>query len=174
MIEKMCLFLKTRTQRGPCDEGSAILELAISLPLLLLMLLGMAELARVAYAAIEVSSAAHAAAQFAASSHAYASNYTQSGSTYGGGMANAVAANSDLGGTNAISITNVALSCVCENTAYTPSSCSDNTTCESKNTAMIETVTVQTQTSFHPLIHYPGGAYTYTLYGSDSETVSNQ
>lgn len=166
MINKIRLFLKAGARRGAGDEGSAIIELGVSLPLLFLMLLGIGELARVAYAAIEVSSAAHAAAQFAASSHARASN--------SGGMSNAVAANVDLSGTNAISVTNVALSCVCANTAYTPSSCSDNTTCESNNTAMIETVTVQTQTSFSPLIHYPGAPTIYTLYGSDSQTVSNQ
>ncbi len=143
------------------EEGSAIIELGISMPLLMLMLLGMGELARVAYAAIEVSSAAHSAAQFASWKSAAASN--------AGGISNAATANSDL----PISVSSVAVSCVCANGA-TPSSCSDNTTCTNANTAMIETVTVQTRVSFSPLIHYPGGPTTYTLRGSDTQTVSNQ
>jgi Flp pilus assembly protein TadG len=46
--------------------GQALIELAISLPLLFLLLLGAAEFGRLAYMAIEVADAAKAAAQFAA------------------------------------------------------------------------------------------------------------
>ena len=52
------------------EEGSALVELALSLPVLLIMLLGAAEFARLAYASIEVVNAAHAAAIYASSSHA--------------------------------------------------------------------------------------------------------
>ena len=50
------------------EEGSALVELALSVPLLLIMLLGAVEFARVAYASIEVANAAHSAAMYAASS----------------------------------------------------------------------------------------------------------
>ena len=161
MIDIQKSYRKLRKLIGAGEEGSAIIEFGISMPLLLLMLLGMGELARVAYAAIEVSSAAHSAAQFASWKSAAASNT--------GGISNAATANSDL----PITVSSVSVSCVCAN-GTVPSSCSDNSTCTSANTAMIETVTVQTQVSFSPLIHYPGGPTSYTLQGSDTQTVSNQ
>lgn len=46
-------------------SGQALVELAIALPVMLLILLGGMELARICYAAIEVSNAARAAAQYA-------------------------------------------------------------------------------------------------------------
>jgi Flp pilus assembly protein TadG len=48
------------------QSGQALIELAISLPLLFLLLLGAAEFGRLAYMAIEVADAAKAAAQYAA------------------------------------------------------------------------------------------------------------
>ena len=59
--------LHRRLKTGSCEEsGQALIELAISLPLLLLLLLGAAEFGRMAYMAIEVADAAKAAAQYAA------------------------------------------------------------------------------------------------------------
>ena len=48
------------------EAGSAILELALVVPMLAFVLIGAAELGRIAYAAIEVSNAARAAVAFAA------------------------------------------------------------------------------------------------------------
>jgi hypothetical protein len=48
------------------EGGQSLVETALALPLLLLMFLGMAELAQVCYGAINVSNAAKAAAQYAA------------------------------------------------------------------------------------------------------------
>jgi Flp pilus assembly protein TadG len=149
------------------EEGSALVELAVSLPLLTIMLLGSAEFARLAYASIEVSNGAHAAAMYAASSLAASSD--------SGGITNA--ANSDaanLSGGSAISVTSVTTACTCANTAYTPSSCSDNSTCVNNNTSMVTAVTIQTQSTFSPLIHRPGGSLNYTLHGTSTQVVSNQ
>jgi Flp pilus assembly protein TadG len=56
-----------RPKMDRCEEsGQALIELAISLPLLLLLLLGAAEFGRMAYMAIEVADAAKAAAQYGA------------------------------------------------------------------------------------------------------------
>lgn len=46
------------------EAGQALVETALTLPLLVLMLLGAVELARCAYAAIEVSNAAEAAVRY--------------------------------------------------------------------------------------------------------------
>src|SRR3954471_24254445 len=48
------------------DGGQALVETAMTLPVLALMLLGAFEFSRVAYAAIEVTNAARAAAQYGA------------------------------------------------------------------------------------------------------------
>lgn len=149
------------------EEGSAFVELALSLPMLCLMLLGAAEFARLAYAAIEVSNAAHAGAVYAASNVGASSDAT--------GIGNAASADSgNMMGGNAVSVTSVSTACTCSNTAYTPSSCSDNSTCYSNNSAMITTVTVTTQSTYAPLIRIPKGALTFTLQGQSSQVVSTQ
>jgi len=58
-------FQKRLQTFGYEQSGQALIELAISLPLLFLLLLGAAEFGRMAYMAIEVADAAKAAAQFA-------------------------------------------------------------------------------------------------------------
>lgn len=157
-----------RSKAVPSGEhGSALVELAVSLPLLSIMLLGAAEFARLAYASIEVANGAHAAAVYASSG--------QSASADSGGITNA--ANSDAGnltGGSAISVTSVTTACSCADSTYSPSSCSDNSTCINNNTSMITAVTVQTQSTFSPLIHVPGGALSFTLKGKSTQVVSNQ
>lgn len=149
------------------EEGSALVELALSLPMLLIMLLGAAEFAKLSYSAIEVSNAAHSAAVYAASSVSHSSDSA--------GISNAATIDSgDLAGGNAVSVTSVTTSCSCSNTAYTPTSCSDNQTCFNNNSAMITTVTVTTQSTYTPLIRIPGGALSFTLHGQSSQVVSNQ
>lgn len=149
------------------EEGSALVELALSLPMLSLMLLGAAEFARIAYAAITVTNAAHSAAVYAATGQFAVSDSS--------GITNA--ANSDspnLVGGSAISVNSVSTSCTCSDTSYTPSSCTDNQTCQKHNVSMITAVTVQTSTTFTPVISLPGWKPTITLVGNSTETVSNQ
>lgn len=55
-------------QRLHHDIGSSLLELALVLPMLLLTMIGAAELGRIAYAAMEVSNAARAAVDYGAQS----------------------------------------------------------------------------------------------------------
>jgi Flp pilus assembly protein TadG len=55
-------------------SGQSLVELALVLPVLLTLLLGMAEYGRLCYIGIEVTNAAHADAQYAAQNHATASN----------------------------------------------------------------------------------------------------
>lgn len=165
----MKVFRRSRPSKmvRSSEEGSALVELALSLPLLSIMLLGSAEFARLAYASIEVSNGAHAAAIYAASSLAASSD--------SGGITNA--ANSDAGnlvGGNAISVTSVTSACTCADTTYTPSSCNDNATCVNNNTSMVTAVSVQTQSTFSPLVHVPGGALSFTLKGQSTQVVSNQ
>ncbi len=149
------------------EEGSALVELALSLPLLSVMLLGSAEFARLAYASIEVSNGAHAAVMYATSSLAASSDL--------GGITNAAQSDSaNLSGGNVVTVKSVTTTCTCADTTYVPTSCSDNSTCIGNNTSMITTVTVQTKSTFSPLISRPGGPLTYTLQGTSTQVVSNE
>ena len=155
------------TQPGTSEEGSALVELALSMPVLLIMLLGAAEFARLAYASIEVVNAAHAAAVYASSSHAALSDTP--------GIANAAGTDSgNLTGSNAIQVTSVSSACSCSDTGVSPSSCADNSTCFNAHAAMITTVTVQTKSTYAPVIRIPGSALSFNLYGNSSQVVSNQ
>lgn len=154
------------------DRGQALIETAFAIPLLLSLLLGAAEFARFAYAAIEVSNAANAAVDYGASSHAAAGDWSLSGSTYSGGIVNAAVA--DAGNLSGLNVSSISQSCSCSNSSFTPTSCSDNSTCETNNTSMVETLTVTTQATFDPLIHVPGIPRSIGLSGQATRTVSNQ
>jgi Flp pilus assembly protein TadG len=167
MIMKVFKHKKRSNPARSGEEGSALVELALSVPILSFMLLGATEFARVAYAGIEVNNAAHAAAVYASSSQAAATDST--------GITNAATSDSgNLTGGNAVSVTSVDRSCTCSNTSYTPTSCSDNSTCFDHNSAMITTVTVQTQATYSPIIRIPGSPTSFTLHGQSSQVVSNQ
>jgi Flp pilus assembly protein TadG len=58
------------------DAGSALIELALSLPILVLLLLGAFEFGRFAYLGIELTNAAKAAAQYGAQNSATAADVT--------------------------------------------------------------------------------------------------
>lgn len=154
------------------ERGQALIETAFAIPLLLLLLVGAAEFARFAYAAIEVSNAANAAADYGASSHAAAGDWSVSGSTYSGGIVNA--ATLDAANLSGLTVSSISQSCSCSDSTYSPTSCSDNSTCSSNNTSMVESITVKTQASYDPLIHLPGGQASMVLSGQATRTVINQ
>ena len=165
-------LLKCKFRR---DEGSSLVELALASTLLSTMILGAAELGRLAWAAIETTNAAHAGVQYASTSHAAAADYAVSSGTYSGGIVTAAMADPDGFGTNStIAVSNITPVCTCANSKYTPTSCTDNSTCSSNNTVMEETITVQTKSTFYPLIHVPGLPNSFTLYGQATQRVSNQ
>ena len=58
------------------DKGQAFVELALILPVFLLLLVGTAEVGRLTYASIEVSNAARAGVAYAAQSHTTAQDTT--------------------------------------------------------------------------------------------------
>ena len=81
MITKMFKCRRSSSALRCGEEGSALIELALSLPLLSIILLGAAEFARLAYASIEVANAAHAGAMYA--------SYSLAASADSGGISNA-------------------------------------------------------------------------------------
>lgn len=163
------------------NRGSALVELALTTPLFIALIMGAAELGRVAYFAIEVESAARAGASYGSVNISNAVNYPSE--------VKQAALN------DAPDLSNMAVSassaCVCEtytyatgSTTYNPSSgtvsCSSSTaqSCTEDDTTAVQTnityVTVSTQTSLDPMIHLPGLPKTYNLAGySELRTLQN-
>jgi Flp pilus assembly protein TadG len=146
-----CNFLRRLypARRVAGETGSALVETAAVLPLLITILIGGAELARVAYAAIEVSNAARAGAQYGAQNGFTASDPT--------GIANAAAA--DAANMSSLSTTS-SYTCICSD--GTSSTCQPT---DCTNSKIEQTLTVNTQATFDPLIHLPGLPTRYTLKG---------
>jgi Flp pilus assembly protein TadG len=138
-----------RANLQPMEAGQALVETALIFPVLIALLIGAAELARVAYAAIEVSNAARAGVQYGAQSGATASDST--------GIATAAA--NDAANLTGL-VTTSSYSCVCSD--GTASTCA-NTDCA--NSHIEETLTVNTVETINPLIHLHGLPRTYTLKG---------
>jgi Flp pilus assembly protein TadG len=136
---------------GIHEEGGAIAETALTAPLLVVLVVGSVEFARVAYASIEVVNAARAGVSYGAQSGLTASD--TAGITW--------AATHDGVNIPGMTVTNVAIGYVCSDGSAatgTPPACT--------TAGLEETLTVQTQVRMNPLIHVPGLPATYTLNGS--------
>lgn len=164
------MLKKIAKAMGNEESGQALIELAISLPLLLLVLLGGVELGEIAYASIEVTNAAKAAAQFGASN---GGAYVSTGLDTQGMLA---AANNDAGNLgNSIAFASGYPTMACSCTNGGTATCSVPVTCAPKGSLPsqpIVTVTVQMTTNFNPLIYIPGWSHTsITLYGWAQQEV---
>jgi Flp pilus assembly protein TadG len=150
------------------DAGQALLEIALTLPVLAALLVGAAELARVAYVAIEVSNAAKAAVAYGAQSPTTVSDTT--------GIQNAAIL--DAGNiTLTTSDVTVSTAGVCSSGAACTgagSTCT-NQDCQTNPGDHIETVLrVTTSYNFSPVIHLPGLPASFTLHGSAVQTCLPQ
>lgn len=145
------------------DSGQALVELALSMSVLFTVLLGAVEFGRMAYVSIEVSNAARAGAAFGSLSNASASNLT--------GIQNAAtaeAANLQLGTTTAV-VTGICSSgTACTGTGGKCKS----TDCSTAGDHIESILTVNTVTTFSPVIHAPGFAGSFTLYGYAQQKVA--
>lgn len=149
-----------------CQAGQALVELALTVPLLFLLVIGAGEIARMAYYAIITENAAHAAALFAAQNAITASDTTDITT-----VADSEA--SSIGGSKAITVSPPNYSCTCFNpkagTNSTMTTCSAS--CPSPDT-VLESVQVNTQSKVATWFHYPGLAgSTFTVYGSATMSV---
>ncbi len=137
------------------EHGQALVETALTIPLLLLLLLGAAELARVAYAAIEISNAARAAVQYAAQSE---------------GNMNDTPGITTAAQNDAANLTGVMV------TVSLGNSCSDSSTynaltkgCTGTFGQLLPNVTVTTSVNFDPLLYMPYLPNTIALHGQATE-----
>jgi Flp pilus assembly protein TadG len=135
-----------------CDIGQAFVELALVLPIFVILLLGVAEVGRLAYASIEVSNAARAGASYAAQNHITASNSLDINN----------AAKQDAPEISGIAATATQL-CSCTN--GTVITCANaGVRCISPG-RIIESVQVNTSASVNTLFHLPGIPNQVTLTG---------
>jgi Flp pilus assembly protein TadG len=142
---------------GRTEDGGALIEAALTLPVLVLMVLGAAEFTRVAYTSLEVVSAAKAGVSYGAESGGTTSDTT--GITY--------AAQNDAGNLTGLTVLTPTSSYKCSDGAAIDSSKALNTQCSSSH--IEQTLTVQTQMTMDPLVHVPGLPTQYTVNGLASQ-----
>lgn len=144
--------LKTRSAHRRLiriEHGQALVELALTMPLLALLLLGAAEVGRLAYASIETANAARAGVQYGAQNHITASDYQ--------GMETAALDDGPNVSGLAAAATNF---CGCANGAASTCAAGD-----CAGSRIIEYVQVNTSATFDPLIYCPGLPKTFNLNG---------
>ena len=143
----------------PIEEesaGSSLIELAVILPVLLLMLLGAVDLGRAYFAAIEVSSAAAAGALYG----------SLSPTDIPGMQAAALLDGSDLAG-----MTSTATwGCQCSDGSSASVACASPPTCAVN---AVQYVQVNTAFLYAPLLRYPGIPTSLALKGSARMRAGN-
>ena len=134
-------------RRGARSEaGSALVELAVALPLLVLVLLGTTDFARVFYTAIELTNAARAGAQYGASS------LVRSDPAYSPSMQTTAVAAVNITGVTATATRTCA--CAPDNGAsFTAVACT--TTCAAGQHLVVH-VTVTAAKTFSTIAAFPG------------------
>ena len=142
-------FIRTLRSILRQQQAQALIELALVAPVLLILLIGSAELARIAYGAIEVSNAAAAAVAYGAQN-----NMTISDTT---GMQHAAASDAS---NIALDTSTVSISCVCSDGSASTCALTDCSTSH-----MEKTLTVQTQATITTLLNVSGLPKTFTVHG---------
>lgn len=141
---------------GKSDSGQAVVELAVMLPVALMILIGVAELGRYATASIMVDHAARAGVQYAAQNRVTASNTAQI----------IQAAEADAPDISNLTVTPTDF-CTCADGA---SSTCQPTDCSGSR--IIEYVKVDTETQLPSLFGYFAFPQTFTLKGQAIMRVS--
>lgn len=132
------------------ENGSSIIELALLLPLLCLLLVGVVDMGRAFYAAIELSSAASAGAVYG----------TQNPTDTAGMQKAAVLDAGDISGMTATAT----YGCECPDGSSATLSCSSVPSCSGGS--WIYYVQVNTALTYVPLFTYPGVPSSLALKGS--------
>lgn len=139
------------------ESGQALVELAISLGILTLILVGAGQFGQIAFTSIRVANAAKAGVQYGAQSGFTAEDTT-------GIQLAAKAAAPNLSGLTVSS----SATCICSDGSK--ATCSDNSACS--NSHVIQTVTVNTQYPLKTIVHIPGMSSSITLNGTAVQKCS--
>lgn len=144
-----------------CESGNALVELAISLPIFLVLILGTAEIANLAWSSVQVNNAARAAAAYASQSRANAASTGPAGYI-------AIAAQNEAPKLITDPSTQVTstqtCSCVDSSGSSAVITCDQNalTACPSPGTIQVN-VQINVQAPVTTFVHYPGLPATYTV-----------
>lgn len=165
MRKRMAKFASVRKWLRRSQPGQALVEAAVTAPIMFLLLMGAAELARLAYAAIEVSNAARAGAQYASQ------EVSNMGDTQGitlavqDDAANLIAMGSSVSATETYSYS-------CSNgSTYNAGLSGGIGTCSVEPPGVpIPNVTVTVNGTFNPMVHIPGLLGSFSLKSSATET----
>jgi Flp pilus assembly protein TadG len=139
------------------EAGASIVEVALLIPLLMVILFGMIDLGRWVFLAIEVSSAARAGAQYGGQNRGTALDTT--------GIQ--TAAQNDVPDISGLHVASSTSTCWCSLTPGTPVSCSISS-CPASGTMpneLIPLLQVTTSTSYSPWIAYPPFKSAVTITG---------
>lgn len=176
-------MIKRRMKSMKSDHGSALIELALTLPLLACIVIGAVELGRVAYFSIELTNAARAGA-------AYGSQ--NPGIAFGAGSTAVIeqAAQNDAPDITLTWNTAPTQACTCETVYYsgaastyspsTPGSCTTTSIMSCKVTTttstqkVVEYIQVAPQATVNTIFKYPAIPTSFTLNGwAQMEVLSN-
>lgn len=164
------------------NRGAALVELALTLPLLLLITIGAAELGRIAYFAIEVESAARAASSYGAvnvgnagqtstieqAAYNDAPNLPQMVAT----ATSACVCETEDTATNTPSYNPTSGTISCTNASVTPPNCETDTSTSTQT--VIQYVVVSTSATVTTMFHYPGIPASFALTGySETRVLQN-
>jgi Flp pilus assembly protein TadG len=150
-----------------CESGNALVELAISLPLFLVLILGTAEIANLAWASVQINNAARAGAAYASLSRINAAD----------GANIQLAAQNEapqlLRTTGAFVLSTPNCSCVDSSGSSTTINCDPSalTSCPSPSTIQVN-IQVITQAPVTTFVHYPGLPATYIVRAQATTGVS--
>ncbi|MGC1186793.1 MAG: TadE family protein [Candidatus Acidiferrales bacterium] len=152
--------------RGEFERGVSTIEVALMLPFLLLLVMGVVDFGQMFHLAIEVSSAARAGAQYG-----YQNSATQTDTP---GMI--AAAEDDASDVTTWGVNAASYGCMCSDgtdqsqiassTSGSASLCTTpQSSCTSKGTQLVNYVQVQTQATYTPMFPWPGVPSSITLNG---------
>jgi Flp pilus assembly protein TadG len=146
------------------DIGQSFVELALVLPIFVVLLVGAAEFGRLAYFSIEVSNAARAGVAYGAQNHVTASDNPgmQLAATNDG--SNVVGLAASCGGTSVNGLCATA-SHFCSCSGGGSSTCQSTDCATPADNRILEFVQVNTTAVVDPLFYVPGLPRTYTLNG---------
>lgn len=143
------------------DGGQSLAEFAFMLPLLCLLLVGIAEIGRVAYLSIEVGNGATAGVEYGSQNATTMINTS--------GMQTAASSESNISGMSA----SATYGCTCDKGDGTPSeSCTYPVPAQSScasitcSGTIVQCVQVTTQASITPIFHFPGLPTSYSSHGA--------
>jgi Flp pilus assembly protein TadG len=126
--------------RFSSDEGSSVVEVALTVPILFLMLVGVVDFGRAYYLAMEVAGAAHAGAEYGVQSPSDATGIK-------------AAAKADAPDVPNLTVATPVYGCECSDGTSFSSNCANKPTCAAN---LVYSVKVTVSTSYKTLFPWPG------------------